>query len=114
MKPRGRRPRLAFLLRLVAVLAAAGGFLAPVATPAYIDEGPSPDLAAWEVFAETLAPAGAPNERRLEFETWASDEDIYLQSPPRWPEFGARAAPGDCRQDFDHNAAMAAGLPHGA
>jgi hypothetical protein len=101
-------PRLAAWLALAFAAA-----LAPVASPAYIDEGPSPELAAWEIFAQILAPAGAPGERRLEFETWASDDDLYLQSPPRWPEIGARATPGDCRHDFDHDAATAAGLPDG-
>jgi hypothetical protein len=115
MRPRGGRPRLVFVLRLVAWLALAGaGFLAPAATLAYIDEGPSPDLAAWEVFAQILAPAGGPSERLLEFETWAADDDIYLQSPPRWPEGGAPSQPGQCRRDFDRDSATAAGVPDGA
>jgi hypothetical protein len=101
--------------RLVVGLALAGAaVLAPVAARAYVDEGPSPDLAAWEVFAQIVAPAGATGERRLEFETWASDDDIYFQSPPRWPDVGASSKPAECRRDYDREAAIAAGLPAGA
>jgi len=103
-----RLPRVGFF-RLVAGLA-----LASFATSAYIDDGPSPDLAAWEVFARAVAPAGIPGDRRLEFETWASDDDLFLQSPPRWPDIGARPAPAQCRRDYDREAAAAAGFPEDA
>jgi hypothetical protein len=111
----GGRARLAFVLHIIAFVVLAGaGFFAPVAASAYIDEGPSPDLAAWEVFTQILAPSGAPAERRLEFETWASDDDIYLQSPPRWPDIGVGSKPAQCRQDYDREAAASAGLPDDA
>jgi len=111
---RYRLPRLSFLRLAAGLVLADAGFLVPVSTPAYVDEGPSPDLAAWEVFAQILAPAGAPGEPRLEFETWASDDDIYHKSSPRWPEIGARTMPAECRQDYDREAAATAGLPDGA
>ena len=101
--------------RAAAALALAGAaFLPPSASCAYIDDAPSPDLAAWEVFAQSVAPAGTPGDRRLEFETWASDDDLYLQTPPRWPDIRARRAPEECRRDYDREAAAAAGLAEGA
>ena len=66
------------LLRRFAGVALAGAILAPGASQAYIDDSPSPDLAAWEVFTQAVAPTGTAGDRRLEFETWASDDDIYL------------------------------------
>lgn len=47
--------------------------------------GKSSDMAAWETFALSVAPSGNPAAHKVEFETWASDEDIYLSPTPRWP-----------------------------
>jgi hypothetical protein len=86
--------------------------LAPSATFAYVDWGQSSDMVAWEVFAQAVASAGASGNKQLEFETWASDDDIYAKSPPQWPAIGARPVPAKCRQNFDRGAARAAGFPN--
>jgi len=43
----------------------------------------------WEIFAQVTAAAGNPNVKKVEFETWASDEDIYKENPARWPAIDA-------------------------
>jgi hypothetical protein len=50
--------------------------------------GQSSDMVAWEVFVQVMAPSGNPQTTNVEFETWASDEDIYRKSPPQWPTVG--------------------------
>src|ERR1700687_2335699 len=50
--------------------------------------GQSSDMVAWEVFVQVMAPSGNPQTTNVEFETWASDEDIYRKSPPQWPIVG--------------------------
>jgi hypothetical protein len=101
--------------RLLAALAIAmAAFLAPRAAPAYSDLGPSPDRAAWEIFTQAISPSGAPGAKQLEFETWASDDDLYAKSPPQWPIAGAPQSPGQCKQVFDREAAKAIGFPHDA
>src|SRR5271166_6362158 len=81
---------------------------APFAASAYDNQGPSPDMVAWEVFAEAVAPSGTPRDRQLEFETWASDDDLYAASPPRWPASESHVR-RECKQSFDREAAKAAG-----
>jgi hypothetical protein len=99
------------ILRILALAILAA---APRAACGYEDEGPSPDMAAWEIFVGAVAPSGASGEKQLEFETWASDDDLYGRSPPRWPPAGEPRKPGECRANFDRDAANAAGFPSGA
>src|SRR6516165_5833462 len=49
--------------------------------------GQSPDMLAWEVYVQVTAPSGDPNNKNVEFETWASDQDIYTVNP-QWPTGG--------------------------
>jgi hypothetical protein len=81
------------------------------AAMAYDDRGPSPDMAAWEIFVRAAAPSGRPGADELEFETWASDSDTFAASPPRWPDAGSPRALPECKQAFDRDAARAAGFP---
>jgi hypothetical protein len=50
--------------------------------------GQSPDMLAWEVYMQVTAPSGDPRSKNVEFETWASDQDIY-KANPQWPTAGA-------------------------
>src|SRR5580700_8478078 len=50
--------------------------------------GQSADQVAWETFVQVVAPSGDPTQHRVEFETWASDDDIYATNPPTWPTVG--------------------------
>lgn len=44
----------------------------------------------WQIFVQAVSPAGVPGGApKVEFETWASDEDIYQASPAQWPSAGA-------------------------
>jgi hypothetical protein len=95
--------------------------------------GQTADQIAWETFAQVVAPSGNPNAKRAEFETWASDEDIYTANP-HWPAADAPkrlhqsllgtaglvhgrtlevTAPGGCTQNYDKQTAAAAGFPAG-
>lgn len=47
--------------------------------------GQSSDQIGWETFVLVTAPSGIPGSENVEFETWASDEDLYLTNPPKWP-----------------------------
>ncbi len=75
--------------RLAAVVAAC---LAVAGTASATDEklpwGQSSDMAAWQTFSLIAAPSGNPANRTVEFETWATDQDIYTASP-HWPTPGA-------------------------
>jgi hypothetical protein len=102
------RTRTILRILALAILAAA-----PRAACAYDGEGPSPDMAAWEIFVGAVAPSGASGENQLEFETWASD-DLYGRSPPRWPPLGEPRNPVECLGNIDLDAASAAGFPKGA
>jgi hypothetical protein len=51
--------------------------------------GQHSDMVAWEEFVQLSAPAGNPTVKKVEFETWASDEDIYVKSPAQWPPISA-------------------------
>ncbi len=51
--------------------------------------GQQSDMLAWEVFVQVTAPSGNPQKTGVEFESWASDQDIYQTSPPQWPAVGA-------------------------
>jgi hypothetical protein len=92
--------------------------------------GQPADMLAWEVFTQITAPAGNPQNTNVEFETWASDEDIYQTTPPQWPGTGvtkrlqisALAAakhgvqlqiisPNQCEPPQGKAAAKAAGFP---
>jgi hypothetical protein len=94
--------------------------------------GQPSDMVAWEVFVQITAPAGNPQTTNVEFETWASDEDIYRTNPPKWPNVGTTkqlqlsalgtalhgirpsvVAPGDCNAPSNANEAKAAGMPDG-
>src|SRR5450755_651666 len=106
-------PRVCFRSVAIAVLGiGAAVALAPNATSAEADWGQSPDMVAWEIFAQAVASAGAPERKQLEFETWASDDDLYAKSPPQWPVIGVGPTPGACRQNFDRGAANAVGFPN--
>jgi hypothetical protein len=94
--------------------------------------GQSSDMIAWQTFVQVMSPSGDPNSKNVEFETWASDQDIYAKSPPQWPPINAPKqlqvsmlrnarpshgirpfviAPEQCTQNYDHDAAIAAGFP---
>jgi hypothetical protein len=62
----------------------AGGSAA-VAQGAPLPWGQSSDLVGWETYVAVTAPSGAPTGNNVEFETWATDEDIYKANPPKWP-----------------------------
>ncbi len=51
--------------------------------------GQSSDQVAWEIYAQIMATSGIPGSKNVEFETWASDDDIYIANPPRWPAINA-------------------------
>jgi len=82
--------------------------------------GQSSDMAAWQTFSQVVAPSGNPANHTVEFETWASDQDIYT-AQPHFPAPGtpkqlqpSRAAPGgphslvitpnECFKPFDAQA----------
>jgi hypothetical protein len=88
-----------------AVMASLLGLSAPAAAQGVIlPWGQSSDMVGWQSFAQIVAPSGQAN--KVEFETWASDEDIYTKNPAQWPTVGqpkslrvsalghARARPG--------------------
>lgn len=66
--------------------------------------GQSSDMAAWQTFVQAVAPSGNPANHTVEFETWASDQDIYTASP-HFP------VPGEPKQLQPSRAATAVG-PH--
>lgn len=66
--------------------------------------GQSSDMAAWQTFTQAVAPSGDPANHTVEFETWASDQDIYTASP----HFPVPGAPKQLRPSL---AATAVG-PH--
>jgi len=79
-------------MRKLALLAIAS-ILAPL--PAKADNlpwGPKADEVAWEIFVQLVSPAGDPKNPKVEFETWASDQDIFDASPARWPSIGGQKA----------------------
>jgi hypothetical protein len=113
----------------------AGLSLMIVGTAALGQGGPMPwgqqsDMVAWETFVQIVAPAGQPQDTNVEFETWATDEDIYTRSP-HWPSLGAAKqlqvsaleairhgtarpqiiTPSECTQSYDKQVAQAAGFP---
>src|ERR1700683_4109862 len=51
--------------------------------------GQSSDQVAWELYTQVTAPSGIPGSKNVEFETWASDDDIYNTTPPKWPTINA-------------------------
>jgi hypothetical protein len=121
----------------VALVAAAGLAVAcagprnaaqPPAAPAAL----ASDQIGWETFAQIMAPAGNPKTTNVEFETWASDDDIYGSAGPHWPLVGAAKVlhasqlgaalaphpirvqvinPADCVQNYSKTTAAAAHFP---
>jgi hypothetical protein len=51
--------------------------------------GQQSDMVSWEVFAQITGASGNPKVKKVEFETWASDDDIYKENPARWPTIDA-------------------------
>jgi hypothetical protein len=45
--------------------------------------GQPSDMVGWEEFARITAPSG--QSKKVEFETWANDQDIYQKNPAQWP-----------------------------
>src|SRR5260370_27502182 len=89
-------------MRSIPRLVALGVALAvPRGASAYDDRGQSPDMAAWEVFTQAVAPSGAGE---LDFETWASNDDLYAKSPPQWPAVGAPRVAAPCKQTLARDA----------
>lgn len=68
--------------------------------------GQTSDQISWLTFAQIVAPSGAPGIKAAEFETWASDQDIY-QANPVWPSFGTT-------KRLQTSVLRTAGLAHGA
>jgi len=53
--------------------------------------GAKTDEVSWEIFVQLVSPAGDPGGNpKVEFETWASDEDIFQASPAKWPAAGTK------------------------
>lgn len=73
---RGLYP-IAIIASLVALspLAAAQGVTLPW--------GQSSDMVGWTEFASITAPSG--QAKKVEFETWASDDDLYVKNSAQWP-----------------------------
>lgn len=83
----------------------------PTTTPTYpqgqtMPWGQTSDQIAWLTFAQITAPSGAPNVKAAEFETWASDQDIY-QTTPVWPALGTA-------KKLQMSVLGRAGMTHGA
>lgn len=123
--------------KIIALAAASGLFF--VGAYAWAQGGPMPwgqqsDMMAWETFAQIAAPSGNPITTNVEFETWATDQDIYNPTP-HWPlvnapkvlhpsvlrasklQHGINAqviSPDECGPPGDPAAAKAAGFPKGA
>lgn len=91
--------------------------------------GQQSDMLAWQTFVQVVAPAGNPQNANVEFETWASDQNIYTLTP-QWPGAGAAKQlqasalrnvhrsitpqvilPSQCIQDYDKQVAKEAGFP---
>jgi hypothetical protein len=47
--------------------------------------GQSSDMVAWQTLAQLMAPTGNPSTHTVEFETWATDKEIYQSTKPHWP-----------------------------
>ena len=73
--------------RLVGAVVCLAGLLLPtcVSGGVPLPSGQDPDMIGWEEFAQITAPSGNPNNKTVEFETWAADQDIYVKSPAQWP-----------------------------
>jgi len=87
-------PRLFGLAAIMAACAGPAG-----AADQRLPWGQSSDMAAWQTLTQAMAPSGNPTTHKVEFETWANDQDIYT-AEPHWPAPGApkqlranRAAP---------------------
>lgn len=71
-------------LLLFAILFGIGTTAQAQTAPATLPWGQNPDMLAWQVFTQITAPSGDPRAKKVEFETWASDPDVYTATP-RWP-----------------------------
>jgi hypothetical protein len=80
-KQKGSNMRTLYAVAAMASLA--GLSQANAAEGVILPWGQRSDMVAWEVFAQVTAPSGQAN--KVEFETWASDEDIYQKNPAQWP-----------------------------
>src|SRR5579859_627073 len=78
-KMTGRHAGAAFAIALA--LAVQGGGAS--AQGVMLAWGQSSDMIGWQTLAQLMAPAGDPTGNNVEFETWATDEDVYQSSPPR-------------------------------
>jgi len=81
----GEKTMLCRLLGVAAIVAACAG---PASAGEKLPWGESSDMAAWRTFTQALAPSGNPLHRKVELETWATDQDIYT-AEPHWPAPGA-------------------------
>jgi hypothetical protein len=73
--------------------------------------GQTADEVAWQSFAQIMAPSGNPQTKDVEFETWASDEDIYTATP-QWPVQGPNA-PSKAKRLHQSVLGAAGRLEHG-
>jgi hypothetical protein len=126
---------LRYSLALIAIFSMSAGTVA-FGQGSNLPWGQPSDQLAWETFVQVVAPSGNPGNTDVEFETWASDQDIYATTPPRWPPAGepkrlqvsalgairhaAAAArgirlqlilPSQCDQSYDKQVAAEAGFP---
>lgn len=72
----------------------AGLYLVAATGTAFAQGQPMPwgqlsDTISWETFAQITSSSGNPATKKVEFETWASDDDIYQQNPAQWPKIDA-------------------------
>lgn len=72
-------------LRLFLPLMLIGAACDAAAQGTVLPWGVPTDFIAWEAFAQITAPSGNPKLGKVEFETWASDENIYVSNPAQWP-----------------------------
>jgi len=70
------------LFGLAAIMAACAG--PAEAADQRLPWGQSSDMAAWQTLTQAMAPSGNPTTHKVEFETWANDQDIYT-AEPHWP-----------------------------
>jgi hypothetical protein len=80
----GIKRRLALVAAAIVALAALSGGQAS-AQGELLPWGQSSDMVAWQTLSQLMAPAGNPTTHTVEFETWASDKDVYQSATPHWP-----------------------------
>jgi hypothetical protein len=78
-----------FKMKKLAILALTPLLAALPASAQDLPWGANTDQVAWEMFVQVVSPAGDPGVNpKVEFETWASDQDIFDASPAKWPAAG--------------------------